>query len=377
MSERILVTDVEERAALAVCRGLAAAGYAVSAVAGRRPAAGHWSRSVSRRYTLPSPRTAPDGFAAGLARVAAAGEHAALVPSVDAATLAVSQHRGELEPHLRIGLAPHAVVLRCLDKPAVLAEAEAAGIGPPPSATCADVDEAAAAAARLGYPVVVKPTRSLVGDRMETTRYADRLDELRALLDGSSWPVIVQRCEPGAVVSVSGVCHGGELLAICVARDERMWPPRGGFTSASTTIEPPPGLVDRVASLLERLGWQGIFQVELVETPEGPATIDFNPRPYGSLALALAAGANLAAIWVHALLGRPVAPVVARAGVRYRWEETEILNAAVAAAAGRLGSAGRILRPRRHTTHAFFRLSDPAPLAARALGVARSRLVRR
>lgn len=375
--ERILVTDVEERAALAVCRGLAAAGYSVSGAAGTRPAAGHWSRSVSRRYTLPNPRQSPAAFATGLAEIAARDEHAALVPSIDAATLAVSGHRADLEPHVLVALPAHEIVLRCLDKPTVLAEAEAAGIGPPPSVTCERADEAVEAAAELGYPVVVKPTRSFADGTMQTTRYADDAEALRTLLADSTLPVIVQRCEPGAIVSLSGVVHRGELLAVCVARDARMWPPRGGFTSASSTIEPPAGLVERVSGLLASLGWEGIFQLELVETRGGLAAIDFNPRPYGSLALALAAGANLPAVWMHALLGRPVQPVVARPGVRYRWEETEILNAGVAAAAGRVIDAARIVRPRRHTTHAFFRLSDPAPLAARAFGVARSRLLRR
>ena len=121
-----------------------------------------------------------------------------------------------------------------------------------------------------------------------------------------------------------------------------------------------------------------MFQLELVEGRDGLASIDFNPRPYGSLALAVAAGANLPAILVDALLGRaPAARVVARPGVRYRWEETEVLNALVALRAGRVGDAARIATPRRGTTHAFFRASDPAPLAARAVGVLRSRLLRR
>lgn len=377
MVERILVTDVEERSALAVCRGLATGGYTVTGVAGKRPAAGHWSRSVSRRLTLPNPRDDPEGFAAGLVEIAARGDHAAIVPGVDAATLAVSEHRAELEPYLRVGLPPHEIVLRALDKPSVLAEAAAAGLGPPPSVTCETAEQALTAAEKLGFPVVVKPTRSLVDGHMQTTRYADDQRQLRALLAEARFPVTVQRCEPGHVVSVSGVAQAGELLAVCVSRDARMWPPRGGFTSASTTIEPPEGLTEGVERFLARLGWQGIFQLELVETESGLATIDFNPRPYGSLALALAAGANLPAIWVNALLGRPVAPVVARPGVRYRWEETEILNAAVAAASGRLGDAVRIALPHRHTTHAFFRLADPAPLAARALGVARARLLGR
>lgn len=376
-AERILVTDAEERAVLAVCRGLAEAGYAVSAVAGSTPAAGHWSRRVSRRYALPNPRFDSAGFTAGLAGIAAEGEHAALVLGVDAAALAVSERRELFEPYLEVGLPPHDVVLRCLDKPAFLIAAETAGLAPPPSATCESVDAAVAAAERLGYPVVVKPTRSLerTGARMLTTRYADDERSVRDAIRDLGGRATVQRCVDGPVLSVSGVVQDGALLGVCVSRYARMWPPRGGSASASVTIDPPPDLVDKVGRLLADLGWQGIFELELLDGPDGPAAIDFNPRPYGSLSLAVAAGANLPALWVDALLGRRAeTPAVARPGVHYRWEETEILNAFAAAAQGRLRTAARIAAPHRGTTHAFFRASDPAPLAARLIVVARSRL---
>jgi predicted ATP-grasp superfamily ATP-dependent carboligase len=375
--ERILVTDVEERAVLAVCRGLAGVGYFVSGVAGTRPAAGHWSRSVSRRYRLPNPRLEPDAFVSGLAAIAAEGEHAALVPGVDAALLAVSERRGEFEPHLMLGLPRHDVVVRCLDKPALLDAAEAVGLGPPPTRMCANVDEAVAAARELGYPVAVKPTRSLLrGEgRMMTTTFAEDVDELRALAPAFGVPFIVQRRETGPVVSLSGVVTGGKLLGLCVARDERMWPRRGGSTSSSQTIEQPAGLVERLERLLLELGWQGIFQLELLEVARGGlGVIDFNPRPYGSLTLAVDSGANLPALWVDWLLGKAPLPTRSRPGVRYRWEETELLNLLAAAGRGDLRSAARILKPNRGTTHAFFRARDPAPLLARAISVTRNRL---
>jgi predicted ATP-grasp superfamily ATP-dependent carboligase len=368
---------VEERAVLAVCRGLSDAGYEVSGVAGARPAAGHWSRSVSRRYTLPNPRVDPAGFVTRLAEIAARGEHAALVVGVDAALLAVSEHRDLFEPHLRVGLPPHDVVLRCLDKPALLERAAEFGLGPPPSETCTGPEDALAAAEQLGWPVVVKPARSLVRDehRLMTSAFAADARELRELLPRFGSPVTLQRFERGAVVSCGGVMTDDGLAALCVARYGRTWPPRGGSASLSVTIEPPDGVRDRVESLLGELGWRGIFELELLELSGGGlAAIDLNPRPYGSLALASAAGANLPAVWCDRLLGRRAEPVTARAGVRYRWEEVEVLNLLQAARERRLSDAAAILRPARHTTHAFFRAADPAPLLARAIGVSRSRL---
>lgn len=375
--QRVLVTDVEERAVLAVCRGLSSAGYRVSGVGGRKPAAGHWSRSVDRRYSLPNPRLDPAGFVDGLAEIVERGEHAALVPGVDAAVLAVSENRKRFEGAVAIGLPPHETVLRCLDKPSVLQAAAVAGLAPPTSEMCTGLEEALDAAGRLGYPVVVKPMRSLQRDakRMMTTQYADDAQALRALVPEYGGQFTVQRCETGSVVSLSGVVADGALLGLCAARDARMWPPRGGSTSSSQTIAPPAGVVDNLERFLAELGWRGIFQLELIEGSDGALhTIDFNARPYGSLTLAVEAGANLPAVWVDRLLGHPRAPERARPGVRYRWEETEVLNALAAARGRRLGELARILTPRRATTHAFFRATDPAPLVARAISVLRDRI---
>ena len=89
--------------------------------------------------------------------------------------------------------------------------------------------------------------------------------------------------------------------------------------------------------------------------------IDFNPRLYGSMALAIAAGTDLPVLWVDSMLGRPCSVEIARPGHRYRLEEAELQNAMVRVGRGDLLGALSILRPRRNVTHAFFRWDDPAP----------------
>jgi len=78
MSVRVIITDGEERAVLGACRGLAAAGYRVSAVARERPAATHWSRSCSERFVLPDPRVSVQAFVAGLEKLVDQGDVTAM-----------------------------------------------------------------------------------------------------------------------------------------------------------------------------------------------------------------------------------------------------------------------------------------------------------
>ncbi|MGZ4256561.1 MAG: ATP-grasp domain-containing protein [Gaiellaceae bacterium] len=378
---RVLVTDGEERSVLAVCRGLNAAGYEVSAVASAQPALAHWSRSVRGRFTLPDPREDGFRYVEGLAEILGRHPQEVVMPGTDASLVAVSEHRALIESLALVGLPSHENVLRSLDKLALLEEAAAAGLPAPPSVTCSERGEVAAAAAELGYPVVLKPPRSFVpsatGDAQRTVRIVRGERDLAAALAGFPLPVTVQRFEEGAAhVSVGGVIADGRLLGAAVSRYMRLWPPEAGSVAFSETIVPPPGLLDRTEALVGSLGSQGIFELELLDLKDGLAVLDLNPRPYGSLSLAVTAGANLPAIWCDWLLGRDPAPVVARAGVRYRWEDADLGHLLWQLRRGHWRAAGRVLVPHRRVTHALFKVTDPAPLAARAALIVARRAAR-
>jgi hypothetical protein len=87
--------------------------------------------------------------------------------------------------------------------------------------------------------------------------------------------------------------------------------------------------------------------------------IDFNGRFYGSMALVLAAGPNLPAIWAALATGRPVPEVeAARDGVRYHWLESD-LRRVVNERRGLVGSIGYAIGSR----HGLWDAQDPAPAA--------------
>jgi predicted ATP-grasp superfamily ATP-dependent carboligase len=174
---------------------------------------------------------------------------------------------------------------------------------------------------------------------------------------------------------VAGVMIPGEMVAFAVARYVRTWPPEAGNVAFAETVEPPDGLREKVAAMLDALGWTGIFELELIRSDGGEFfSIDLNPRLYGSLALASRAGAPLAAIFCDWLLDRRPARVTARAGVRYRWEDADLRYVVARLRSHRYRDAVAALRPRRDVAHAHFRLSDPGPMLARALLLSGRRL---
>lgn len=368
----VIVTDATARAVLAVCRGLGARGFAVACASASTVAPAQWSRYCSRRLILPTLESSAEHYVEELATLVEQDDYALLIPGTDQSLVTISAHRDRLEGHVRLALPSHATVLRALDKRQLAAAASAVGIPAPETAVCHSLEEALSAAERFGYPVLLKPRFVVSGlgdivERYGSTRVEDP-DELKLNASEIEAPYLVQRFAVGHVVSCAGVRAGKSTLALAVSRSIRNWPPGRGGWAFSITIEPTAGMIDVVERLVDELDWEGIFEVELIAHPDGSfSAIDLNPRPYGSLALAIAAGANLPAIWTEWVLRQSPQPVRARPGVYYRWEDADVRRCMKHLRLWQLRDAATIMRPRRKVVHAYFRRDDPSPFFARLL----------
>ena len=130
-----------------------------------------------------------------------------------------------------------------------------------------------------------------------------------------------------------------------------------GNASAAITVVPPAEIAAAVSPMLRDLGYDGIFQLECLTRPDG---CDRAGRPQSApvrLPRARdAAGADLPGLWVDWLNGRTptAAPVIGRAGVRFRWEAYEARHLLRALHDGDLTTAASLLRPHRGTTHLLY-----------------------
>ena len=104
---RVLVTDAEERAAVAVARGLHAAGYSVGTASSTALAPAHWSRTVSRRHRVPDVREQPLAWADELVCVAARDGYCIVIPTTDRSLEVLSRRRDLFDGRVRLGLPPH------------------------------------------------------------------------------------------------------------------------------------------------------------------------------------------------------------------------------------------------------------------------------
>jgi biotin carboxylase len=112
-------------------------------------------------------------------------------------------------------------VRRCQDKDAMRTAYAMAGVAVPAFARCASLDEARAAAAAHGYPLVVKPARGWGQRGVARVDSAEELatafEEARAHSAAVGLPlVVVEAFIEGREYSVNGWIEGGGLVSYCV-----------------------------------------------------------------------------------------------------------------------------------------------------------------
>ena len=158
-----------------------------------------------------------------------------------------------------------------------------------------------------GGPVAVKTRLGSGGDGVRLVAGADEIPAALADLDVAEGTVLFQRRIPGQVWNVGGVADRGEVLAIGAYRgipavNDPLGPP------AETLIVDRPDLLTAARTMVEALGYRGLFQFDfLCDDEDQYYLIDINPRIWGSWAGLQAAGVDIVGNYLR-LLGARITP---------------------------------------------------------------------
>lgn len=327
MSGTVIVTDADERAALAVTRSLGHAGWrVVTCGAGKTSLAGR-SRYAARSVTVPDALADPEALAEQLVALARAEDARYLIPVSEASLFAVLPERHRLPP----GAIPWPrieTVRAICDKRRVLEMAPAFGIGVPrqavldSAATLRDLPD-------LTFPVVVKPARSVNQGEGARQKFSVRhaaspaaLERIARALPPAAYPLLLQERVIGPGVGIFLLVWDGVVRATFAHRRLREKPPSGGVSVYRESIAADPALVERSRRLLEHFGWQGVAMVEykVDERTGTPVLMEINGRFWGSLQLAIDAGVNFPRLLLDCAGGKaPAAPPPYDVGTRLRW----------------------------------------------------------
>ena len=325
----VLITDGDQRSALAACRSLVRAGHTVHVVAPTTRSLAGVSLGVREHVVGVDPLAPSDAFAAAVATLAARLGADVLIPMTDASATAILSHADRLPRECRVPFPSLEEFRLASDKAAILPLAQAAGFAVPVSTVVRSREEAASTRLDGFTPGVLKPHRSVVrtGGALRCHAVAPYatieagLALLRALPE-DAFPVVMQRRVQGHGVGFFALRWGGVIRAAFAHRRLREVPPSGGVSVYREAIALPPALTDAGNRLLTALDWEGVAMVECKHDPvtDRYYVMEINPRFWGSLQLAIDAGVDFPALLVACALGETPAPITQyRVGLRCRW----------------------------------------------------------
>ena len=326
---RVLVTDGDTRAALAVTRSLGRIGHDVHVSAPAKLSLAGSSRYATENHRQADLAAGPVALERSLIRLFA-----------------------EIDPDLVFGVTDRTLtVLHGLSAPLP------PGTLPPPSAelyagasdkvrlfeTCLEtgiavpegvvVDGGALppseAVEALGQPVVVRPALSWRVDQGRWVQgrvsYEPDLASIasRQRADHAlSFPYLVQRKVEGEGCGLFLLAENGTILRTFAHRRLREKPPSGGVSTLCETVAPPADLAAAAGRLVEALRWSGLAMMEFKRARMGgePLLLEVNARPWGSMALAIASGVDFPAEWIAMARQRtPPGRTGYEEHVRLRW----------------------------------------------------------
>ena len=325
----ILVTDGEQRAALAVVRSLGRAGHRVFVCSRRARSLAGASRYATAEACVPDPLSEADRFVDAVARLVGRWRIDQLLPITDASLSALLPARGRM-PEVRVPFADLEAYRGVSDKALLLDEAAKVGIAIPIQERLSlPGDREALNEARLRFPLVLKPSRSVAGSGSRRAsqgvrRVADwrQLQEALDAYTAEAYPLLLQQRIVGPGVGIFLLLWEGRTVAVFAHRRIREKPPAGGVSVYRESIAADPDLVARSRALLERFGWRGVAMVEYkIDAATGiPYLMEINGRFWGSLQLAVDAGVDFPSLLVALAAGERPQPVEHyRVGVRSRW----------------------------------------------------------
>jgi len=372
-----LVLDGHLRHAVDIVRSLGQRGWSIDILTAKpRPPAGY-SRYVRDSFLFDFGASLPsEGLRIVRGLVESRGYPVVLAAGLDG-TGFLARHREDLRQFTRIVAASAEAFSAAEDKQATIMVAESVGVAVPKTLAPETPDELEQCAL-WAYPVVVK-ARGGQG----RFAYANSFDELlhahrriamqRGSVGADAEPLpLVQEYIAGTGHGYFALCDDGRVLASFMHQRVREVPPSGGPSSMARSFADR-ALEDAGKRVLEALEWSGVAMVEFKrETRTGRyVLIEVNPKFWGSLGLAIAAGVDFPWLMVQLALNGAVDAPAGYRDTAYQWLSMDIAHSiAVHRPLLWLGAVARGVPN-------DFRLGDPGPNAALlvqgALDVARGR----
>ena len=120
--------------------------------------------------------------------------------------------------------------------------------------------------------------------------------------------------------------RNGEMKGACVFSKVRWYRIEGGSSTLNEIVERP-DIVDNCRKLLQKIGWRGYADIDLIEDVRDKRVkiMEINPRITGSVKICFEAGVNFSQLIVDDFLGRHVKPQFEVQHKYLRYMHTDVL----------------------------------------------------
>jgi predicted ATP-grasp superfamily ATP-dependent carboligase/protein-tyrosine-phosphatase len=301
MPERVLLLGDDLRAFLAIARSLGRRGVEVHAAPSDFSSPALRSRYIAAAHRLPPYPLDPQAWEAALARLLAQQNFLKIVPTSDSG-LFMLRHHAEALGRERIGIANEAALEIFSDKANTRALAEAHGVKVARGRLLGGGDTAPALAEALGLPLVLKPRASYALGDIATKRSArvvrDPAELDRQLRSGAWEGCVAESFFPGVGIGLSVLAREGRILFAYQHRRLHESSETGASTRrVSEAADPALLAAAEPLAAAARLDGVAMFEFRLDRRSGRHVLLEVNPRFWGSLPLAVAAGADFPALW--------------------------------------------------------------------------------
>lgn len=251
----------------------------------------------------------PAGLVAALISFASkSGTRPVLFPASDGAAQFIADHEEALRDRFRFSSPNATAIAKTQNKRELIELAGRSGVPVPQTYFPTEGSELAGIAERVSYPVIVKPLYSPDWKRAAVTSVFGRVkalevnepqqlieqcDTLISLKSTFMIQEIVSGPDENLITFLGYVGHDGEMLAGCVRKKLRQFPPGFGYVSLTESVDDPE-VFDLAMKLLEALDYRGIGCAEFKRDPRDgkPKLIEINTRAVRSSMLAIGAGVD-------------------------------------------------------------------------------------
>lgn len=325
---RVLLIEGRARQVLPLAKSMNQLGLEVTTYNGSKLDPGYSSKYPKRKLLAFFDAKQPEKSLDALKNELEKYHYDMVIPLNDDIAIQLSMHKKELSQYTAPIVEDWETFQFACDKLKTMKVCMDNGIPCPKTFT--SLDDYLNAESTVNYPIVVKPRTGQAAVGFHTSNSKEDVIDYFQKAEQKYGLMLIQEYIPQTDIQYKCemyVDRNGKLKAACVFAKNRWYPVDGGSSTLNTTVDRP-DIVETCKLLLEKIGWKGYADIDLIQDPrDGVAKVmEINPRITGSVKICYAAGVNFSKLILQDLNGEDVEESFnTNFGVQMRYMHTDVL----------------------------------------------------